>query len=207
MSNNNSDKTIFDVLKSQIRFRIFSLLHLYPELSLSDLSIKMGKSKSTIHHHLKELIDSGLIEVSRKEKVRGSILAKFYSLKPGYIKKLSEKRSKSDDLRTIEFFKTYLNFAIRTLELYKSFFEIIEQKEDWNIELKDLLGQDKGFSSLTFFSEEQFKKVVALNKEYIQKIDEIEKEENGVKKEKPYYFFTIALPLKHIIEEMTTISQ
>ena len=36
------------ILKSKTRFRLFVLLHLYPELSLSLISEKMNRSKSTI---------------------------------------------------------------------------------------------------------------------------------------------------------------
>jgi DNA-binding transcriptional ArsR family regulator len=209
MSKNNKEKSIVDVLKSDIRFRIFSLLHLYPELSLSDLSKKMCKSKSTMHHHLKELIDSGLIELSHQEKVRGNIYAKFYSLKSGYLEKLSETESSFQNATStsIEFFKTYLNFAIRTLEHYKNFFEVFELREDGIVKLKEIIAPSKGFSSMAFFSEEQFKKVGILYQEFIKGVNKIEREENGVKTEKPFYIFTMGLPLKLVIEEMNVLCQ
>ncbi len=209
MSKNNNEKSIVDVLKSKIRFRIFSLLHLYPELSLSELSKKMNKSKSTIHHHLKELIEYELVELSRQEKVRGNILANFYSLKPGYLERLSETDSELDKgtTTTIEFYNTYLNFAIRTLELYKNYFEMLELKEGGIEHLKEIFKQSESFSSMLFLSQEQFKKVLILYHEFIKEVNKIEAEENGVKREKPFYVFTMGLPLKQVIEEMSESSQ
>ncbi|UCC19775.1 MAG: helix-turn-helix transcriptional regulator [Promethearchaeota archaeon] len=207
--NENIEKSVIDVLKSSIRFRIYSLLHLYPELSLSEISKKMGKSKSTIHHHLKELIDYELIELSREEKVRGNILAKFYSLKPGHIEKLSDTDSETHKATqaTIDFLKTYLNFALRTIELYKNFFESFELQENGIDKLKELLKDEQGFSSMVFLSEEKFKKVHRLYQEFVKEVNKIEIENGKIKDEKPFFIFTLALPLKKVIEEMTQNSQ
>lgn len=209
MSKNNNEKSVVDVLKSKIRFRIFALMHLYPELSLTELSKKMSKSKSTIHHHLKELIEYDIIELSRQEKVRGNILAKFYSLKPGYLEKLSHTDSELDKVTptTLEFFKTYLNFALRTLHLYENFFEIVGSKEGGLEYLKELFKRAEGFSSMFFLSEEQFKKVNILYHDFIKEVQKIEAEENGIKSEKPFYVFTLGVPLKEVIEEMSKTSQ
>ncbi len=204
MSKMNNEKSVIDILKSKSRFRIFSLLHLYPELSLSELSTKMRKSKSTIHHHLQELIDYDIIEVSHKEKVRGSILAKYYSLKPGYIEKLAHTDSELDKVTssTFEFFKTYLDFVLRTIEIYKKFFEVVEKREGGFEYLKDLFKRDEGFSSLFFLSKDQFKKVRILYNDFCKEINKIEAEENGLKKEKPFFVLTLGVPLKEVIEEI-----
>ncbi len=211
MSKDNIEKSILDVLKSDVRFRIFSLLHLYPELSFSEISKKMNKSKSTIHHHLKELIDYDIIELSRQEKVRGNILAKYYSLKPGYLEKLSKTDSEIDKATpsTVEFFIAYLNFNIRNLEIYKKFFEVLGKREDGLEQLKEMLKKEESFSSMLFLSEERYKKVRALYSDFTQKINEIEREENGingVKREKPFYIFTLGMSLKQVIEGLSKAS-
>ena len=208
MSKNNDEKSVLDVLKSDVRWSIFSLLHLYPDLSFSEISKKINKSKSTTHHHLKELMDYDLIELSRQEKVRGNIPAKYYSLKPGYIEKLSETDSEIEKATpsTVEFYIAYLNFVIRNLEIYKKFFEVLEGRKGGLEYLKELIKKDEGFSSMFFLSEERYKKVRVIYSEFIKKISEIEREENGIKKEKPYYIFTLGMPLKTVIEELSKAS-
>ncbi|MFW9947643.1 MAG: ArsR family transcriptional regulator, partial [Candidatus Odinarchaeota archaeon] len=193
MSKTNNEKSVLDVLKSDVRWSIFSLLNLYPELSFSEISKKINKSKSTTHHHLKELMDFDLIELSRQEKVRGNIPAKYYSLKSGYIEKLSETDSEIEKTTssTVEFYKAYLNFAIRNLEIYKKFFKILGGREGGLDYLKELMKKDVGFSSMFFLTEEGYKKVRDLYSEFTKKVSEIEKEENGIQKEKPYYIFTL----------------
>ena len=86
MSNNSKadESSVAELLDSEIRFQIFSLLSMYPELSFTELSKKLNKSKSTLHPHLKKLIeDLDLIEISKKVR-RGGNPAQYYSLKPGY---------------------------------------------------------------------------------------------------------------------------
>ncbi|MFX1242175.1 MAG: ArsR family transcriptional regulator, partial [Promethearchaeota archaeon] len=80
----NSRKKQFDPVKlfqNDTRFQMWGLLSMYPELSFSEICKKLEKSKSTVHHHLQKLIEIGLIEVKREEKVRGSIPAKIYALR------------------------------------------------------------------------------------------------------------------------------
>ncbi|MFX1313720.1 MAG: ArsR/SmtB family transcription factor [Promethearchaeota archaeon] len=200
----SNDSFIIDVLKSEVRFRIFSLFNLYPELSLTELKEILSKSKSTLHHHLEKLIEADLIEVSREEKVRGNILKKYYSLKPGYQKKLENTDSNLQEANksTFEFYGTYLNSAIRTLEMYKKFFVNLEQKKKGYEYLKEFMQEEEGFSSMFFFSKEQFKKVMLLYKEFTNNLNKIEIESNGIQVEKPYYLFTFGMPLKKVIEEI-----
>ncbi|MFW9971233.1 MAG: ArsR/SmtB family transcription factor [Candidatus Odinarchaeota archaeon] len=201
---NGNDSSFIDVLKSEVRFRIFSLFNLYPELSLTELKDIMNRSKSTIHHHLDKLIEAGLIEVSREEKVRGNILKKYYSLKIGYQKNLESTDSNLHEANknTFEFYGTYVNSAIRTLELYKNFFEKLQQDENGYEHLREIILEEQGFSSMLFFSKEQFRKVLVIYNEFIDKINKIDAEVNGIKVEKPYYVFTFGMPLKQIIEEI-----
>ncbi len=54
------------ILDSKLKIRILMTLLIYPELTLSQLSEKMGKVKSTISKHMEELLTLGL--VSRRER-------------------------------------------------------------------------------------------------------------------------------------------
>ena len=55
---------------------------------------------------------------------------------------------------------------------------------------------------MLFLSKDQFKKVRMLYNDFKDEIDKIEAEENGLKKEKPFFLFTLALDLKEVIEEL-----
>ena len=202
---NTKEVSIIDVLKSEIRFRIFSLFHLYPELNLSMLKNITGKSKSTLHYHLEKLIEVNLIELSREEKIRGNIPAKFYSLKPGYSKQLEETDTElhKGGESTFEFYNTYLNFAIKTLQQYQKFFEKFKLENNGFERLDNLLKESEGFSSMFFFTEDQFKKVHKLYEEFSKKLNDIETEQNSVKMERPFQVLTYGMPLKIIIEELS----
>lgn len=202
--NNGEEKiSIIETLKNENRFRILVLLHLYPELSFSEIAKKLNKNKSTIHPHLDKLIKAEVIEVSREEKVRGNIPSKFYSLRPGYIKKLSETDSEMQkvDQTALKFYRTYLNFAIKTLELYNKFFEGFLRGVHLE-KLHEIMKEEKGFSSMLFLSEDQFKKALKYYKEFVKELNKIEAEENGIKREKPYYIFTFGMALKDVMDSM-----
>ena len=71
----------YKVFQNDIRFQIWGLLSIFPELSFTEICRKLSRSKSTVHHHLQKLLEIGVVEVIREEKVRGSIPAKIYSLR------------------------------------------------------------------------------------------------------------------------------
>ncbi|MFX0210901.1 MAG: ArsR/SmtB family transcription factor [Candidatus Hodarchaeota archaeon] len=79
--NNNPKDFVLDViLNSQVRHSVFFLLYIYRELSLTDLSHLLDKSKPALHRHLQKMIEAGIITESKEVKVRGSIKAKYYKL-------------------------------------------------------------------------------------------------------------------------------
>lgn len=55
-------------LNSESRRRILELLRERGPMTLSDLARELGMSKSTVHHHLKELERAGLVRVVREER-------------------------------------------------------------------------------------------------------------------------------------------
>lgn len=72
--------SISEILHSKTRFLIYSLLSVYKELSLSQLSKELKRNKSTVSHHLKKMIASGLVSLSKEEQARSNIKAKYYCL-------------------------------------------------------------------------------------------------------------------------------
>ncbi|MFO7796793.1 MAG: winged helix-turn-helix domain-containing protein [Promethearchaeia archaeon] len=202
----SKEEPFLEILRNEIRFSIFILLNLYPELSYSEISQKLSKAKSTLHPHLKKLIKLELIEVSREEKVRGNIPANYYSLKKGYLEKLADIELDSSEILTDEsalvFFKTMTNFLIKTLELYYKFIENMASEDNLSIVLEEMRKKKKMLSSMYFFSNENYKKVRNYYHEFTQKLNELEAEEEGLKKERPFFLFSVALPLKRIIENV-----
>jgi len=53
-------------LKGEIRMTIFVYLLIYKELSLSGLSKLLNKPKTSVFHHVKKLVESGLLEKNKK---------------------------------------------------------------------------------------------------------------------------------------------
>jgi DNA-binding transcriptional ArsR family regulator len=201
---NSKEEPFMEILRSEIRFRIFVLLNLYPELSYSQISQKLRKSKSTLHPHLEKLIELELIEVSREEKIRGNIPAKFYSLKKGYLDTLANIDEENSELpvdeSTLVLFKTMTNFMIKTMEMYYKFFEKMAYEGEISKLLEEMRKNKEGFSSMYFFSKEQFMKAHEYYQEFNEKLNELEVEESGLKKERPFFLITVAIPLKRIIE-------
>ncbi len=75
-----------ELMFSNTRLRMVLLLLIHRRLSLSKLSTLLGRSKSTVSHHLKKLDDLNILKVSRRD-ARGSIDAKVYELTSRFLEK------------------------------------------------------------------------------------------------------------------------
>ena len=123
-----------DLFKSKINFQLWGLFSMYPQLSLSELAIKLWKSKSTIHPYVKDYLQREIIEVKEEKQVRGNIKAKIYGFKKGYDERIFSceedekclKKTKIDkefgkEILRENIMKTKLH--IKTLETQLAFFE------------------------------------------------------------------------------------
>lgn len=190
----------FELLESELRFRIFSLLNIYPELSFSEIAELLDKSKSTLHPHIRKLIDIEVIEVSREEKVRGNFTRNYYSLKSGVFNDLEvvdKDLSAIDDYAFIVV-KNWVKFIIKTMKTYEKFLNRLELDENGIHKLKKSIVNHESLSGMFFFSVEQYRKASDLTIEYLKELEKIQRE--GIKEEKPFYLLSIALPIKHILE-------
>ena len=61
----HSTSDLIDLFKSKSKFEIYNHLKMFGQLSLTELAEKLGKSKSTIHEHLKPLLQYDLVQVSK----------------------------------------------------------------------------------------------------------------------------------------------
>lgn len=78
---------MLDILSEETNFQIFTMLNIFQEQTLTQLTDRISKSRATIHRHLQNLIDSELIYISNQEIKRGHIPANYY--KVNYPKLLS----------------------------------------------------------------------------------------------------------------------
>lgn len=189
----------FEVLESELRFRIFSLLNIYPELSFSEISRLLNKNKSTLHPHLQKLIEIGVIKVSREEKVRGNFTRNYYSMKSDVFKEMGILDEESIDKSIFTVLKNWMKFIIKMSRLYEKYFNGLELEENGIKVLKEILYNQEALSGMYFFSVEQYKRVNRLTMDYLQKLEKIQSE--IVKEEKPYYVLSLTIPIKQIIEK------
>ena len=61
------DRAVMNAVITKTSFQIFSFLEMYSELSLSQLSEKLKKSKSTISANAKKMIGVGIVEIQKRQ--------------------------------------------------------------------------------------------------------------------------------------------
>ena len=196
-----------------IRSHIIGLLQMYPELSYTELSKKMEKSKSTIHPHLQKLLDLRIIRFRTKKQLGGNP-PKYYSIDPETAKKSvigtidkSKGINKEVAQRIITKEKSKMIVLKGVLEMYIRFWELLEENLE---EAPDILEQMP--TILSDFSDTRFhltkEEYELWYEKYFEKSVEFgaylaEKRAKDPMAAKPYYFFATFLPLKQIYEKTT----
>ena len=204
-----------------IRFRIWGLLNVYPELSFTALAKKLGKSKSTIHPHLQKLVELGIVEISKREHVRANIEPHYYSLTPdaeeiisvagydfsnGFNKELVQRMAKST--------KSIAMYNRKILDEYIKFCEYVEETDSDDIveickEIYKTINLTKldysHFSMGEFFlTESQWKRwqkqFIKLGMEFQEQC--IKEQKENPNQEKYIYWFHMGIPVKILFEEM-----
>lgn len=158
-----------DVLRSKPKFLIFSLLSMYPELSLKEIKDFTGKSKSTISIHLSDMERMGLVVVSREEKARGSIPTKYFRLVENYEEKLAKRKcygSEVTDAELKEFIQIHQAFAQVQSQFLNKWMKYLtalekrlENQSDQEIrdEIKKMKTDQSRLSVVSFYSAETAK--------------------------------------------------
>ncbi|MHA1987443.1 MAG: ArsR family transcriptional regulator [Promethearchaeota archaeon] len=197
--------------QSPIRSHIVGLLIMYPELSFTDLSKKMGRSKSTIHPHLKKLEEVGIIRVNR-EVHRGGNPAKFYSYNRESARKTTvgkiDKSSginKDNAKKIITTEKNKMVVLKGVIEMYIKFWEQMEENLDEAPKILETMPSIMAdYADTRFFlTKEEYelwwKKYFNLSVDFGKYLGEESIKNPDV--EKPFYFFATFLPLKQIYEK------
>ncbi|UYP45325.1 hypothetical protein NEF87_001610 [Candidatus Lokiarchaeum ossiferum] len=62
MSERTKKKSIHQLFTSKIKFRIYNLFEIYRKLTLQEIADKLSRNKSSIHPHIRDLIDLGILK-------------------------------------------------------------------------------------------------------------------------------------------------
>ncbi|MFX0084702.1 MAG: ArsR/SmtB family transcription factor [Candidatus Hodarchaeota archaeon] len=141
----NISEDLLNLILDPTRSKILSLIHLYGEITQKDIEKHLGLSRGTISHHLKKMIERGLLEVSISPTGR---LVKTYKLQSFNLKlQMNRKRLLNlplDDSSSllIDFimsialeYRMFGNTAVETVNSLKKFqpFDNIEEDSDRNL--------------------------------------------------------------------------
>jgi len=189
-----------DVLRSKPKFLIFSLLSMYPELSLKELKEFTGKSKSTLSIHLSEMERMGLVVLAREKKARGSIPTKFFRLVENYEEKLAKRKCKNSevtDTELKEFIQIHQSFAqvqsqflAKWMKYLTALEKRLENDSDQEIrqKIKEMKTDQSRLSVVSFYSAEtaaKFRKSVL--EAYIKAEEATKKEKSQESVLHPYF--------------------
>ncbi|MFX1480196.1 MAG: winged helix-turn-helix domain-containing protein, partial [Promethearchaeota archaeon] len=185
------------------------------------LAKKLGKSKSTIHPHLQKLIELGIVEISKRERIRANIEAHYYSLTPnahgitsipgsdlshGLNKELVKMIAKS--------LKSVILYHKKFLDKYIKFFEYIEETDSDDIikfwketfKTKNFTIDDipQIFMDQYFLTEDQWmrfqKDFVKFSMDWEEQF--IKEQKENPNQEKYIYWFNMGIPVKILFEEL-----
>ena len=206
---------LINIFKNKLDMRILLLLKMFEELSMTNLAYHTGKSKATISRRTRELVRLGLINSFSKddEPQAGNIKRNYYKLSKNFDTLLEKKdydlkyiisNNRWEDLlenltmysyyyKKIKFISDHVNDYIEALEnllLTSVAMERLPMVEIITLLMETL---EKNTMNFRFLTEEQYEEVRNLNREYNDKVDEIL--EKGEKKEKPFLYLNLLLPI------------
>ncbi len=149
------------VLSNASRLQIMALL-LEEEKTISELAEEIGITPQTTHHHVHQLLDSGLIHVCREE-TEGNIVKRYYGVEEEWLNSsevwdnLTLEEKKNYKLAALGTIKGMTNRSIRYLQDKES----IEHEVGW-----------VSFKKIPF-TEEAMDRLDDIFKETIEKLDEV----------------------------------
>lgn len=211
-------RNLIDIFKNKLDLRILILLKIFPELSMTKIAYHIGKSKATISRRTRELIRLGLIDsyIKEDEPQAGNIKRKYYKLSETF-NNLSKKKDlnlreiieNNDWEPLLEKLSSYSYFYRKIQFLSDHFNSFIEATENLLltsvameklpiIETISLLMEmlDVNQMDFRFLTEDQYKEVEILNREYQSKLDKIM--EKDTTSGKPYLSINMLLPILNI---------
>ncbi|MFX0211390.1 MAG: ArsR/SmtB family transcription factor [Candidatus Hodarchaeota archaeon] len=217
----SNDFSLDIIINSPVRHNIFFLLNVYRELSLTDLSQLLHKSKPALHRHIQKMIEAGIIKESKEEKVRGSIKAKYYKLVKNVTQEqidreelLAEKDPEKRKVNIATLLKIerakfhVLNASINLLtHLTKRLDDQIDLAEDfdWN----HFFNTSSSQLTMNFLSNDALelyqRHMKTFNKE-IRTSEEFYENDQGNQPSNQYMVITLTIPIQELINFEKTLS-
>ncbi|MBN2156785.1 MAG: ArsR family transcriptional regulator [Candidatus Lokiarchaeota archaeon] len=205
------------ILDSSLKVRIMILLIIYPELSLTQLSKKLKKVKSTISKHMNELIKLGLAK-EREQDVGASLKQKLYSStsKYGYWSRTDKDLINKSPTEVLRYLKEEYNLKLRSFSFIKEITEhVLSYVNDYYLNLKiehidnnfvkNLHNCSRCVPRLNFFTKEDYiqyqKEFLKFEKEFIKKI-ETKYLNNPQNIAKEYLVIDQFLPIREILDHV-----
>ncbi|MFX0183938.1 MAG: winged helix-turn-helix domain-containing protein [Candidatus Hodarchaeota archaeon] len=212
------------LFQNETRVKILMYLRMNERLSFSQLRRLIGKSRSTIHHHLQKMIQGGIVLEVDEHKSRRQFTPKFYELSKQFlpafsfhnINKLPLEKQADAFLINVKLHRTALFYLSQILEIFTSYLNSIEEiisignKSDvhelnkiWEgtSNIESLASHPVKFKDIFYFSTQVNE---AVYRKYKKEMDELhdrivkymeEDEKHGGSKKKPYFIHHISAPL------------
>ncbi|MFX1255782.1 MAG: ArsR/SmtB family transcription factor [Promethearchaeota archaeon] len=217
MSQNDQEtelKGMIDTLEAyshEVRSRMMLLLEIYGELSLSELTEKLNKSKPTISRHAKILKDLGFIKFE-EGGTHGNITQHKYSLNHNKLKSID-----GQTLQKIEDTQEFYEATLKKISSFTAFYENLRwiseaassylekmakevQKNATDRLMMNLINLDNlGEISYFYLTKKQLKALLDLQERFDKEFLEIYRQSDD-SEPKPYLFQRIIMPIEHLIQ-------
>ncbi len=206
---------LVDIFRNELDLRILILLKIYNELSLTEISYHLGKSKAHISRCTRDLIRLRLLKSYTKddEIQPGNIKRKYYRLSQNFDSLMEKKEidlekairennwepllenlvKYSFEYKKIKMISEQLNNFIEAIE--NQLLTSVAMEELSVIETINLLmeGLEHNLINFHYLSEKQYKKAISLSSEFHTKLEKVL--ENDISSEKPYLYMDMLLSI------------
>ncbi|MFW9997036.1 MAG: winged helix-turn-helix domain-containing protein [Candidatus Odinarchaeota archaeon] len=221
----SKETKIGELLQNDTRLSILMYLRMNARLSFGEIARLVGKSKSTVHHHLQKLIGGGLVREIQSQEQRNQFNPKYYQLVPGPkkvytfsdINQLPLEEQVSAFLTTTKLSQHAFFYLYQILGLLNNYLDTMEKiiESDEGQAHPEIL-QKLWEGAPEFVNQEQFpikfKDIYYFNtlmsekvyRKYIKELSELQTriseykeqdEKQGGSKKKPYFIYHVFAPL------------
>ncbi|MFX0062466.1 MAG: winged helix-turn-helix domain-containing protein [Candidatus Hermodarchaeota archaeon] len=195
-------ETFEELTSHPLRMQIYFFLSSFGELSLTNLSTALKRSKTTVHHHTRTLEKKGIL-IAREEKKKHWI-EKYYQMNPEieHFILLEEKQDQKQAIAEGRILKKHVQNAIRSIGMavYSMLNQFVDYLEEQPIER--LAAQKLGTAiSLSIKGRKEAEDFLEMLDTYINKWKKA-KEDKKTPIEDLLAIFTVVLPYGEMFKEI-----